>query len=131
VAASWGGAAAALLFVAGTTRVGPVVLRLTEGHGVHAGDVVGAAVILTGACLVTAGILLPHVVSPRVLLIGAVWLVATVGVAAVATKTALGPIVLPLGRHRGVLAGDLLAVAALFGTAVLVTVGVALRPRRT
>jgi hypothetical protein len=131
VAVTWVGALFALLVVGATTKVGPIVLRLTGSHGVHAGDVLGAAVILTGAALVTAWILLPHVVSPRVLFIGAVWIVATVGVAAVATKTAVGPIVLPLGHHRGVRAGDLLAAGALFGTAVLVTVGVALRLRRT
>ncbi len=131
MAATWVGAVAALLFVAATTKVGPVVLRITEGHGVHAGDVFGAAVILVGAGLLTAWILRPQVVSPRVLLVGVVWLLAAVGVVFVATQTAVGPIVLPLGSHRGVRAGDLLAAAALFGTAVLVTVGVALRPRRT
>jgi hypothetical protein len=130
VAATWLGGAVTLLALGSTTKVGPVVLRLTEGHGVHAGDVFGAAVILAAAGVVTAWILRPQVVSPRVLLVACVWLFAAVGVVAVATHTAVGSIVLPLGHHRGVRAGDLLAAGALFGTAVLVTVGVALRPRR-
>jgi hypothetical protein len=131
VAVTWLGAGVAMLAVGATTRVGPVVLRLTEGHGVHAGDVFGAAVILAAASLITAGILWPQVImSPRVLIVGAVWLLAAVGLVAVATQTAIGPIVLPLGHHRGVRAGDLLAAGALFGTALLVTVGVTLRPRR-
>jgi hypothetical protein len=131
VVATWLGAAVAVLFVVATTTVGPVVLRLSDRHGVHAGDVVGAVVIVAGAALVTACLLWPQVVSPRVLVVGAVWLLAAVGVVAVATQTAVGPIVLPLGHHRDVRAGDLLAAWALFGTAVLVTVGVALRPRRS
>ena len=129
--ATWLGAAVAVLFVAATTTVGPVVLRLSDRHGVHAGDLVAAVVIVAGAALVTACLLWPQVVSPRVLVVGAVWLLATVGVVAVATQTAVGPIVLPLGHHRGVRAGDLLAAWALLGAAVLVTVGVALRPRRS
>ena len=91
MAATWVGAAAAVLFVAATTRVGPSCSGSPRGHGVHAGDVVGAVVILVGAGLVTAWILRPQVVSPRVLVVGVVWLLAAVGVLAVATQTAVGP----------------------------------------
>ncbi len=49
----WGLATAAGLWTAATTAVGPVVLRLTQSHGVHVGDVVAFAVLYGAAALVT------------------------------------------------------------------------------
>jgi hypothetical protein len=39
IAAIWGAALAAALLIAWQTRVGPIVLRVTDRHGVHLGDV--------------------------------------------------------------------------------------------
>jgi hypothetical protein len=43
----------AVLGVAATTRIGPIVLDLSERHGVHLGDVVTALVCFTAAWTVT------------------------------------------------------------------------------
>ena len=53
VLAAWAGAVVAVLGVAATTRIGPIVLDLSERHGVHLGDVVTALVCFTAAWTVT------------------------------------------------------------------------------
>lgn len=49
----WGVAAAFDLAVARWTKIGPVVLRLGHGHGVHLGDVAAGVVASTVAAVVT------------------------------------------------------------------------------
>jgi hypothetical protein len=50
---SWFSRPVAVLGVAATTRIGPIVLDLSERHGVHLGDVVTALVCFTAAWTVT------------------------------------------------------------------------------
>jgi hypothetical protein len=50
IAIIWAVAAAATLGVASETAVGPVVLRLSEGHGIHLGDIIfGFAAIISAS----------------------------------------------------------------------------------
>lgn len=59
VAVVWTTAVAASLFVAATTKIGPVVLSITPGrHGVHAGDLVAVGVTAVWASIVTIALLL-------------------------------------------------------------------------
>lgn len=53
VIAAWICAAAVALEVARRTTAGPVVLRLTEQHGVHAGDVLAVYAGASVAAVVT------------------------------------------------------------------------------
>lgn len=53
----WGLATALGLAVAATTRIGPVVLRVTSSHGVHLGDVLAFALAYAAAGLVTLWLL--------------------------------------------------------------------------
>lgn len=41
------------LAVAALTRIAPVLLMLTRGHGVHLGDVIGFAAAYTAAAMLT------------------------------------------------------------------------------
>jgi len=51
------------LLVASTTKIGPVVLSITENHGVHTGDLVGFA-LFHGAALLTTVALRPRRARP-------------------------------------------------------------------
>ncbi|MHA6795609.1 hypothetical protein ACVGVM_19125 [Pseudonocardia bannensis] len=53
IATTWIIATAMALLVAAETKLGPIMLRLTEGHGVHLGDLVALAVCFTSALLIT------------------------------------------------------------------------------
>jgi hypothetical protein len=57
VAAVWLVATFIGLSVAATTAIGPVVLRLSKTHGVHAGDLAGFGVCYLTALVITARIL--------------------------------------------------------------------------
>jgi hypothetical protein len=57
VTAVWLIATAISLGTAATTAIGPVVLELSNNHGVHAGDLVGFAGCYLGALALTAKIL--------------------------------------------------------------------------
>ena len=54
VAAVWGVAIAATLFVSGATTLGPVVLEITKNHGIHLGDVLVAFTTFGVAAVLTA-----------------------------------------------------------------------------
>ena len=56
IAAVWAVATAAALVLAWQTRVGPVIYRLSERHGVHLGDVVGFAIAYAWAAVLTIAI---------------------------------------------------------------------------
>jgi hypothetical protein len=60
-------------------------------------------------------------VSRRLALISALWVAATVFALAIARWTAVGPIVLTLSRGHGVHVGDLVALAAAYAEAALLT----------
>ena len=53
ILALWGAATAFGLAFAAWTAVGPVLLTLTRGHGVHAGDLVAFAAAYTRAAVLT------------------------------------------------------------------------------
>jgi hypothetical protein len=53
VLAIWCAATAAALAVAAETKIGPIVLRISQRHGVHAGDLVAAAVASAASAVVT------------------------------------------------------------------------------
>lgn len=55
VAAAWGFAAAIVLAVAATTRIGPVVYVIGAGHGIHEGDVLVTVALFGLALIVTVG----------------------------------------------------------------------------
>jgi hypothetical protein len=57
----WGLATAAGLWTAATTAIGPVLLRLTNSHGVHLGDVVALVIFYGAAAVVTGRIALSSV----------------------------------------------------------------------
>lgn len=59
------------------------------------------------------------------------WLAAAGIVLLVAADTSVGPVVLALSHRHGIHAGDLLALAVCFASALLVTVAVVGRYRRT
>jgi hypothetical protein len=60
-------------------------------------------------------------VSRRSALVAALWATATVFALAIARWTAVGPIVLTLSRKHGVHVGDLVALAAAYAEAALLT----------
>ena len=60
VALVWGGAAFLVLGNAATTRIGPVLYRISSSHGVHAGDIVVGTVVFCLALLATAVIVWPR-----------------------------------------------------------------------
>jgi hypothetical protein len=60
VALVWGGAAFVVLGNAATTRIGPVLYSVSDGHGVHAGDIVVGTVVFCLALLATALIVWPR-----------------------------------------------------------------------
>lgn len=53
---TWAAAAATVLFVAAETSVGPVVMSLSKGHGIHLGDVAALIVAVAVALMITAWI---------------------------------------------------------------------------
>jgi hypothetical protein len=53
VIAVWVAATLLGLGVAATTRIGPVVLRISAGHGVHLGDLLAFAVVYAAALVLT------------------------------------------------------------------------------
>jgi hypothetical protein len=55
--ALWAAATVFGLAFAELTKVGPVVLRLTHGHGVHVGDLVALAVAYTAAAWLSRRVL--------------------------------------------------------------------------
>ncbi|HXT43354.1 MAG TPA: hypothetical protein VN748_04445 [Pseudonocardiaceae bacterium] len=57
ITAVWLIATAISLGIAAKTSIGPVVLKLSKNHGVHAGDLVGFAGCYLSALAVTAKIL--------------------------------------------------------------------------
>lgn len=57
IAIVWLVAAAISLGIAAKTSIGPVVLKLSKDHGVHAGDLVGFAGCYLSALVLTAKIL--------------------------------------------------------------------------
>jgi hypothetical protein len=57
VLAIWGAATAFALAVAELTRVGPVLLKVTRGHGVHLGDLVALAFAYALAAVLTRWLL--------------------------------------------------------------------------
>ncbi|MDN5856415.1 MAG: hypothetical protein L0K86_26945 [Actinomycetia bacterium] len=57
----------------------------------------------------------------RVLLIGAVWVLATLFGLGVAATTTIGPTVLVLSYNHGVHLGDLIAFAGAYAVAALIT----------
>jgi len=57
VAALWATATVFALAIARWTAVGPVVLTLSRGHGVHVGDLVALAAAYTEAALLTRRLL--------------------------------------------------------------------------
>jgi hypothetical protein len=57
VVVTWGCAVVVALGVAASTRVGPVVVRLTGEHGVHFGDLVAGIVCITVALVLTSEII--------------------------------------------------------------------------
>lgn len=56
---TWALATVGGLIVASTTKIGPVVLAITENHGVHSGDLVGFA-LCYGAALLASLVIRPH-----------------------------------------------------------------------
>jgi hypothetical protein len=60
VALTWGVAVGCILTVAADTRIGPVVFRLTEKHGVHLGDLYAALGCAGVALLITVWIIVDH-----------------------------------------------------------------------
>jgi hypothetical protein len=60
-------------------------------------------------------------VSRRLALVAALWTAATVFGLAIARWTAVGPVVLTLSRAHGVHVGDLVALAAAYAEAALLT----------
>lgn len=108
VAAVWGVAAATVLVVAAFTRIGPVIYVIGNGHGVHQGDALVAAVMSGLALLVSVAVLRS---GPRVraqVLIAEPWAlpVPRPHVPAHAVRTVHPPQVRPGGRpappHRRV-----------------------------
>ena len=59
--------------------------------------------------------------SRRLALVVAVWVTATAFGLAIARWTAVGPVVLILGRGHGVHVGDLVALAAAYAEAAVLT----------
>ena len=59
--------------------------------------------------------------SRRSALVAALWATATVFALAIAHWTAVGPVVLTLSRGHGVHVGDLVALAAAYAEAALLT----------
>lgn len=58
VLAAWGLAALAVLVMAARVDLGPVVLKLSHNHGVHALDILAGVVATMGATIATVLILL-------------------------------------------------------------------------
>jgi hypothetical protein len=56
IAAIWVVATAGALVLAWQSRVGPVIYRLSERHGVHLGDVAGFVVAYAWAAVVTIAV---------------------------------------------------------------------------
>jgi hypothetical protein len=54
LAVAWVLATGAGLLVAHETKIGPVLLRITQGHGVHLGDVLGFLVCYGSVALLQA-----------------------------------------------------------------------------
>jgi hypothetical protein len=59
VSVLWAAATAFVLAFAAGTAVGPVVLSLTPGHGVHVGDLVALLVAYSAAAVLTRRVLRP------------------------------------------------------------------------
>jgi hypothetical protein len=53
ILATWGLATAAALFLAWQTKVGPVVARVSAGHGIHLGDVLAFAIAWSWAAIIS------------------------------------------------------------------------------
>lgn len=115
-AAVWTIAIAASLYVAATTKWGPVVVTLSPKHGVHLGDILAVLVGVAVASTVTAVALLTSPAPPatavvvRWVLCAAVWILALVASLYVAAATEWGPVVVRLSRYHGVHLGDIVAV---------------------
>ena len=62
---TWGGAAAFVLMVAADTRLGPVVFRFTNTHGVHLGDIYATLGCVVVASLITVWIAVDHMGRKR------------------------------------------------------------------
>ena len=60
----WAAATLLSLVVAGTTRIGPVLLTISGSHGVHLGDVIGFAVAYGAAVVSTLRVLACRRVRP-------------------------------------------------------------------
>jgi hypothetical protein len=128
-AGAWLVANAAGLYVAAETSWGPVVVVLSERHGVHVGDIlavlvgVAIATTVTVAVWVTAPDHPPSRVVVAWVLCAAVWQVATVVSIFVAATTDWGPVVVRL-LQKPVRLGDALALFVGVSVASLVTVAV-------
>lgn len=112
-------ATAAGLFIAATTEVGPVLLRITENHGVHLFDVAAFAAFYAAALV---GVL---AVRRTGLLVG--YALATFAALVIASSTRIGPVLVTLPPSLRIELGDLLAFPACY--AVVAVAGL-LRPAR-
>lgn len=65
VALTWGAALVFVLVVAADTRIGPVVFRITEKHGVHLGDIYATLAAVVVALLITVWIVVDHMGKQR------------------------------------------------------------------